>query len=176
MVEHAFVLAGGASTRFGGDKASFLIDGRPMVLHVVEALRSAGLQVRLVVRNEDLKALGVPLLFEPLSEGHYPLRGLLAGLETLKPNESALFAPCDLPFLTGEAISTLAQAPAPSVAFDGERIHPLLGHYAAAAQDRLRMHMAKNASAMAFAEDAHRVGLAPELLRNINRPEDLDSV
>ena len=176
MVKRAFVLAGGGSTRFGSDKALHLLDGRPMVLHVVEALQGAGLDVALVVRTPSLASLGLPLLQEPESEGFYPLRGILSGLDALEPGESAIFAPCDLPFIDSSSVLSLVETSSPAVASDGTRVHPLFAHYAASARDRLALLLEKQGSARSFAETAERVVMPVEILRNINHPDDLESV
>jgi molybdopterin-guanine dinucleotide biosynthesis protein A len=173
VVKQAFVLAGGASKRFGQEKASFVFDGKPMVMHVVNAFQKAGLSVSLVVRDTSLENLGLPLLLESVTDSRYPLRGVLAGLESLKTGESAIFCPCDLPFLSAQSVATMAGSPVFSVAFDGERVHPLLAHFSSDAQEALRGHIADQSSAMSFVAEAHRVVLPRSELRNINRPEDL---
>jgi len=98
VVSTAFVLAGGASQRFGSPKALFEIQGRPMVSHVAEVLREAGLEPCLVVRDRTLSGLGFRLLEEPGVDGFYPLRGMAFALQTLQHGESALFFPCEVPF------------------------------------------------------------------------------
>ena len=100
----------------------------------------------------------------------------LLGLEVLEPEESAIFAPCDLPFIDSACVSSLAKATPPAVAFDGQRIHPLFGHFGADARARLLLHLEKQGSARAFAEAAERVVMPSQTLRNINHPADLDSV
>ena len=47
------VLAAGEGRRFGGTKQLAQIDGRPLVLHAVDALRSAGVGELLVVTGHD---------------------------------------------------------------------------------------------------------------------------
>jgi molybdopterin-guanine dinucleotide biosynthesis protein A len=175
VVSRAFVLAGGASKRFGQDKASYLVNGKPMVMWVVEAIRAAGLSVSLVVRDASLRGLGVPLIVEPESVGHYPLRGVLAGLEALKAGETALFCPCDLPFLTEKSVQQMAGAVAPAVAFDGERVHPLLALLGTGAVGALLEHISNQGSATAFFEGAERVLLPTAELRNVNRVGALSS-
>jgi len=173
VVSRAFVLAGGASKRFGQDKASFVLKGKPMALWVAEAFQAAGLSVHLVVRDEKLRGLGLPLIVEPPSEGHYPLRGVLAGLETLGQGEAALFCPCDLPFLTEASVRRMADTVAPAVAFDGERVHPLFVSLGRGALGALREHIAGHGSAMGFVEGAKRVSVPVGELRNVNRVGDL---
>ena len=176
MVSKAFVLAGGASRRFGHDKARFEVQGRPMVAHVVDVLLQAGLEPCLVVRDSALSDLGFPLLREPEADGFYPLRGMVFALETLALGESALFCPCDVPFLDLPSVQSLLLTPAPAVAFDGERVHPLIAHYAHEHRDRLHDHIQRQASALQFGESAQRVLVSPHAVRNINHPDDLDSV
>lgn len=173
VVSRAFVLAGGASTRFGQDKASYVVNGKPMVMWVAEAIQAAGLSVSLVVRDESLRGLGLPLIVEPESMGRYPLRGVLAGLKTLDATESALFCPCDLPDLTAASVRRLVSTAAPAVAFDGERVHPLLGVLGAGAAGDLLRHIALRGSATAFFEGAERVLVPVGELRNVNRVGDL---
>ncbi len=150
-----------------------MLNGKPMALGVAAVFQAAGLSVSLVVRDEKLRDLGLPLIVEPPSEGHYPLRGVLAGLGTLEQCESALFCPCDLPYLTPESVQRLVEAPAPAVAFDGERPHPLFVHLARSSWGALRDHIERQDSATAFVTLAHRVGVPMRELRNINRQEDL---
>ncbi|WP_117238395.1 molybdenum cofactor guanylyltransferase [Thermus sediminis] len=90
------VLAGGASRRFGEDKALFAYRGRPLLAWVLESLSGAG--ERFIVANRPYEGFSVPV---------YP--DLLPGADSLSGLHSALFhahfpwvavAACDLPFLT----------------------------------------------------------------------------
>ena len=51
------VLAAGRSTRFGSPKALALLDGRPLLEHVLAAARSAGLEPIVVVLGDDADAI-----------------------------------------------------------------------------------------------------------------------
>jgi molybdenum cofactor cytidylyltransferase len=51
------VLAAGRSTRFGAPKALALLDGRPMLEHVLDVTRMAGLEPIVVVLGDDADAL-----------------------------------------------------------------------------------------------------------------------
>ena len=90
------VLAGGASRRFGEDKALFLYRGKPLLLWVLESL--GGAAERFLVANRPYEGFGVPV---------YP--DLLPGADSLSGLHSALVharfpwvavAATDLPFLT----------------------------------------------------------------------------
>jgi molybdopterin-guanine dinucleotide biosynthesis protein A len=90
------VLAGGASRRFGEDKALFVYEGKPLLARVLESLEGAG--ERFIVANRPYLGFGVPV---------YP--DLLPGADSLSGLHSALVharfpwvavAATDLPFLT----------------------------------------------------------------------------
>lgn len=53
----AIVLAAGAATRFGGGKLAAPLDGRPLVAHVIEAARSAGVAVIVLVTGAGADAV-----------------------------------------------------------------------------------------------------------------------
>lgn len=95
------VLAGGASTRFGGKPKGLIeLGGRPMALCVVDVLAQVCTRVFIEAPpNAGYEALGVPLLHAaPEHAGKGPLAGLTAGLQA--GEDSVAFAPCDMPLLT----------------------------------------------------------------------------
>jgi len=66
------VLAAGSGTRFGGGKVRALLDGRPLVAHVLAAARAAGIRRLVLVLGRDAAAVR-----EALAAGD---PGMLAGL------------------------------------------------------------------------------------------------
>ena len=74
----AIVLAAGAGSRFGGGKLAALLDGRPVLEHVVEAARSAGLDPVIVVvgPSSDLRPQGARMVVND-----HPERGLSSSLQ-----------------------------------------------------------------------------------------------
>ncbi|MEE2750986.1 MAG: NTP transferase domain-containing protein [Myxococcota bacterium] len=171
-----FVLAGGASTRFGSEKALHPVDGVAMALRVVRALEGAGLDVQLVVRNRDLAELGPSLLHEPPSPGHHPLQGVHAALQSLEPGECGFFAPCDMPWLRSDGVRALLAARAPAVASDGKRIHPLLCQVPWEWRARVEEALRQGGAVRELFSGVTQVVLEPAQLANINRVEDLKSV
>ena len=87
------VLAGGQSSRFGSDKAVALIDGLPLIDHVVMGLFRA--TDHLVIAGREWRD------FEMVADGAYagqgPLAGLLAALQLAKARgfDAVLSAACD---------------------------------------------------------------------------------
>ncbi|HJN73054.1 MAG TPA: NTP transferase domain-containing protein [Myxococcota bacterium] len=160
-----WVLAGGASSRFGRDKATVEVEGIPMVLRVARAMQAAGLQVGIVAKDRRLDHLGLPVLVEPLEPRH-PALGVAVALEL----GEAVFAPCDLPWIPPEAFLALGPA---SVAFDGH-VHPLVARYPGSWAGRAREIAEGGHAAKKLADGAERVAMPTSWLRNINRPIDLE--
>jgi molybdopterin-guanine dinucleotide biosynthesis protein A len=104
------VLAGGMGRRMGGvDKGLVLLDGRPMVAHVIERLtRQVGAIVINANQNvERYAALGYPVVSDSIGGFAGPLAGLHAGLLAAQTPYVAT-APCDSPFLPLDLVSRLA--------------------------------------------------------------------
>jgi molybdenum cofactor guanylyltransferase len=87
------ILAGGKSSRFGSDKAVAIIDGLPLIDHVVMGMFRA--TDHLVICGRDWRD------FEALPDGEFPGEGPLAGLLAALRHAAAqgfdgvLTAPCD---------------------------------------------------------------------------------
>jgi molybdopterin-guanine dinucleotide biosynthesis protein A len=110
----AYVLAGGASSRFGQDKALAEVGGKPMLARMCELLRSVVNEVKVVApagRYENESA-GAPVI-EDRWPGQGPLGGILTALmqaqDIAAPCEWNLIVSCDMPFLTREWLAYLAE-------------------------------------------------------------------
>ena len=104
------VLAGGMGRRMGGvDKGLVLLEGRPMVAHVIDRL---GKQVGAIVINANQNvdryaALGYPVVSDTIGGFAGPLAGLHAGLSAaFTPH--VVTSPCDSPFLPLDLVARLA--------------------------------------------------------------------
>lgn len=99
----AVVLAGGLSTRFGSDKASALLHGRPLLQWVVAAVASSCSPIVVVrARGRALPAMpGAPrvMVVDDRWMERGPLAGLATGLAMLGPG-FAFAASCDMPLLS----------------------------------------------------------------------------
>jgi molybdopterin-guanine dinucleotide biosynthesis protein A len=107
-----YVLAGGGSTRFGRDKALVKIDGKSMLLRMCELLRDVCGDERVVVAPGKHADLNVTTLADRWP-GEGPLGGIITALrataETGNVREWNLIVGCDMPFLTREWLSYLAE-------------------------------------------------------------------
>ena len=98
QLSSAVVLAGGQSRRMGRDKALIDFQGKPVIAHVIDALRELTTDVVVVSnRLDSYRSLGVRIVpdYEPPCG---PLGGIAAGLQAVQHELSVVVA-CDMPFL-----------------------------------------------------------------------------
>jgi molybdopterin-guanine dinucleotide biosynthesis protein A len=103
------VLAGGVGRRIGGDKATVELDGRPLLLYPLAALRAAFDEVAVVAKPETLlPALDpdVPVWREG-DEHHHPLVGVSYALRCAGKRPVVVVAG-DMPFVTRALVTALA--------------------------------------------------------------------
>ncbi|WP_245633089.1 nucleotidyltransferase family protein [Luteipulveratus mongoliensis] len=143
------LLAAGAGRRFGGPKALVEIDGEPMVLRALRALREGTVDPVLVVvgaHAAEVSALlagATAVVINPdWDEGmSSSLRAGLNAVERLDPRPDAvLLHLVDLPWVGAEAVRRLSAVAGPEViaraAYDGVPGHPVVigrEHWAAVA-------------------------------------------
>lgn len=144
---HALVLAGGRGSRMGGvDKGLQLLEGRPLVAHVIERLAPQA-STLLISANRNLDtyaALGHRVLADPPGlEFAGPLAGMLAALEALPDDAWLLTAPCDCPRLPPDlALRLLAAAEPHGLAFaQAAREHPTHALLHTRLRQPLRAHL-----------------------------------
>jgi molybdopterin-guanine dinucleotide biosynthesis protein A len=106
------VLAGGRSSRFGSDKAMALLEGRPLIDHVILAL-SPHVDGMIVCGRTYPGLTGAP---DRPGPGLGPLGGINAALRHAADNGYAkvLTAPCDTPRIGKQLLADLLAAPAPA--------------------------------------------------------------
>jgi molybdenum cofactor guanylyltransferase len=111
----AIVLAGGRSRRFGRDKLVERIDGRPLLDHAIEAVRSVPAIVRVVVVVAPDGTLRIPTgidLAHDTSPFEGPLAGLSAGLHALDgldPSAAVVVVGGDMPSLQPAVLEWMCQ-------------------------------------------------------------------
>ncbi len=114
-----YVLAGGGSTRFGRDKALVQIGGKPMLARMIELLRSARLDVKVIAGRGRYSGFETETV-EDQWPGEGPLGGIITALEDSNKSSARpewnLILSCDMPFLTPEWIQYIATRAANSEA------------------------------------------------------------
>ena len=132
----ALILAGGRSSRMGGgDKCLMLLQGRPLLAHVMDRIRPQVSSI-LINSNSDpalFRDFGLTVRPDVVPGRLGPLAGLLTGLLWAQEISAThiLTVPCDTPFLPQDLVQRLrcdlnsARADI-AVARDPDGLHPVI--------------------------------------------------
>lgn len=141
------VLAGGGSSRFGGEKALAPVGGVPLVARAARAVRAAtGAAVVITGSAEIAAAADLPARADRVA-GAGPLGGLVTALEWAADSgaEGVLATAGDMPFLTTRALVRLLGAASPPATVpasaDGLRLQPLCAWYSVRVLDEARRRL-----------------------------------
>lgn len=175
------VLTGGASRRMGVDKATLVVDGKPMVVQVADALWEAGCHP-VECQGGDATAIGeYGLEAVPDREpGAGPLAAIRDALDR-HPNADVVIAACDLVGLDGAAVRSLIAAGCADrsadvvvASTDGER--HLVSWWRSGSAARLGEVLAAGVTSYRDGLDRlHTISVEvdPSTVRNVNTPTDL---
>jgi len=94
----AIIQAGGQSRRMGRDKALIDYQGRPIIAHVIETLRSLSDDIVVVSNRSDLYSSFRARVVSDYDPPCGPLGGIAAGLQAVRQPLAVVVA-CDMPFL-----------------------------------------------------------------------------
>jgi molybdopterin-guanine dinucleotide biosynthesis protein A len=173
------VLAGGRGVRIGGEKATVMLAGRPLISYPLAALQQVLDDVVVVAKaSTALPELGVDVWTEP-EEPRHPLQGIVTALRAAG-DRPVVICPCDLPLLSADTVRRLAQdarrAQAVIVRAAGTW-QPLLGCYRPQALDdlagMLRLHPDRSLQRAVGALVWLPVDVAEEELCNVNTPGEV---
>jgi molybdopterin-guanine dinucleotide biosynthesis protein A len=107
----AYVLAGGASSRFGRDKALVRLGSRPLLLEIVQLAQTCAAEVAVIAGAQKYAGLDGKLeIIEDRWPGEGPLGGIITALQhtaATNPADWNLILSCDMPFLTAEWLQFL---------------------------------------------------------------------
>lgn len=165
----------------GRDKATMVVEGRPLVSRSVEALQGAGID-RVVVVGGDGPALA-SLGFEHVVDdwpGEGPLGGMLTAARHLDVDIAVVLS-CDLLALPAHAVTALVDAVAGGAdaalaRVDGhDQWHAVALGPRAVASMRAAFDDGQRAPRRALADDRlHRIeGMDPTWFHDADRPDDL---
>ena len=189
-----YVLAGGASRRFGADKALVEIEGRTLLSRLCELLSQAAGSAQVVAPLGRYLDLNVTLIQDRWpDEG--PLGGIITALQTTAESgaccEWNLILSCDMPFLTREWLTYLTVHARDSVADvivprSDYGLEPLCASWRTAAADSLQCAFAEGVRKVTDAmkrlrmevlDETHwkRFDSAGRLFWNMNTPQDYEA-
>ena len=166
----------------GVDKGLQLLEGRPLVSHVIACLTPQASRVYISAnRNLDAyAAFGHAVLTDPPGlQFAGPLAGMLAGLHAIPDDAWLLTAPCDCPHLPADlAARLLAQARPQGLAFaQAAREHPTHALLHARLRDPLTAYLNGGGRAVLRWMLAQPHGVArfddEAAFANLNHPADL---
>lgn len=175
-----YVLAGGRSRRMGRDKA--LLKTAPsdpcLAERVARELEAAGCDPVLLVGDlQALQPVGRPVVPDPPTAHHHPLRGVAAALDHARGlgAELAVVVPCDTPDLRAATLSRLMATAGPAVGVAGGRLQPLLARLPTAWSARALQAAEAGASARRFVDrpEVARVEVPVAEARDLDTPADL---
>ena len=112
MQRLAVILAGGFARRFGKDKGLVVLDGKPLILHVIERVSNIVDEIVVVVSSKDQKKKFDTLLEEKANividknDSQSPLVGAITGFESAE-GEYSLLLPCDTPLVSTQIVQFL---------------------------------------------------------------------
>lgn len=191
MKPAGLILAGGLSRRMGGgDKALLPLAGKPMLAHVLGALKAHAHPLAINANGDPgrFSGFGLPVIPDTIDGHAGPLAGILAGLEWCAGLQSApshlVTAPADTPFLPDDLVGRLvaaAEPGLPSVASSAGRVHPVTALWPLAIRDNLAdfLSVPDNRSVMAFLRqqgftmaDIPQTDDQGDPLANVNTPDD----
>lgn len=187
------ILSGGTGSRMGQEKGLTTFAGRPLVLHVVEAMRAVTEEVVIAVARGMgpiyRAVLGTDfVIVEDAGTVPSPLQGLLTSLGAAS-GEYVLVSPCDTPLLKPgvcRAIAAKAEGMDGAVPKVRGYIEPLHGTYLrtkaravfqeAYDHGKLKVSDACGDLRLAIVEESVLRGVDPELdsFWNLNTPLDLE--
>jgi len=128
----AYILAGGASRRFGSDKARVRVDAVPLIVRLTRRVEPHVSRVRVVATHTDEYADLNLVTVGDLVPHRGPLGGLYTALCDAARHEWLLLLSCDLTEFRCEWLQALAAArtsEARIVAFQSEQWQPFPGLY-----------------------------------------------
>jgi len=164
------LLLGGASTRFGSPKALARLDGRTLAEIGWAALAFCDERIA-VGKTADRLDLPFPL-FDDGTEVRAPIAGVVAGLRAAA-NEVCVMLPVDTPRITREALAALADSCRDAAV---PQTGPLPGAYRRSALPVLEQALSAGRLSLREAVaglDTLVVDVEPDLLLNVNTPDDL---
>ena len=183
------ILAGGASSRMGENKALLALEGRKLIERVADALAALTDDILIIANEaEPYRFLERPIIPD-IRPGYGPLMGLYSGLQAAR-GELALLAAVDMPFLSPDFLRfLLALAPGYDVVIPrtGDRLHPLCAVYRresclpaiesaiARGQRRLIAFHPQVRVRQVGETDLRRVDPDLRALMNVNTPEELEA-
>ena len=102
MQATGIILAGGKSSRMGEDKGLVLLNGKPMIQYVIEALKEVVSNIIIISNNASYNKFRVPV-YSDLIKDKGPVGGIYTGLYHSKTQLNFCIS-CDVPMISSDFI------------------------------------------------------------------------
>jgi molybdenum cofactor guanylyltransferase len=184
----AVILAGGRARRMGGeDKGLIELAGRPMIEHIIDAVRP---QVKTLIINANrnlayYQQLGYPVVEDMMGDYFGPLVGMASALR-ITGTDYLLTVPCDSPFVPTHLAERLYQAlereqAEISVVHDGTRMQPVFALLKRHLLPNLIEYLENGGRKIDIWYAQHRLALADfssdvDCFLNVNTPDERNAL
>ncbi len=141
----AAVLAGGKSSRMGQDKGLMLLNGKPMIQYVLDAINACQLPAIIVSGNKAYSQFGYEVI-QDIEMNKGPMGGLLSAMESVNATHVLLLC-CDMPLITSDIIIHLiseVEEHGVTVAAINNQLMPLLAVYSLRIKDIVKQRITLN--------------------------------
>ncbi len=178
------ILAGGKSSRMGSDKGLLMLEHKPFVQHIIDALKPITKEIILVSSNTDYDVFEVNRVQDIIPDSG-PISGIHAGLTHSKTKNNLVLS-CDAPLITTALLKKLRQYEKENhdiIQFEAEgKTIPLIALYKKQCiskcfellsnnEKRLRKLVVElNTKTIPVSENEHT------LVKNINTIDDLNTI
>lgn len=181
----AIILAGGKSSRMGTDKGLVLLNGKPMIQHIINAVQKTGISdILLISNNLAYKQFGLPVYSDIIKDSG-PLGGIYTGLVHSTTSRNMILS-CDIPFINEAVMNVLiedqSQSPITVLKYK-DRIHPLIGIFNTSIIPDIQEQISKNnfkvreliqsKNATILDLEAKIFGVESQVVANVNTKEDI---
>ncbi|MEK7702527.1 MAG: molybdenum cofactor guanylyltransferase [Nitrospirota bacterium] len=184
------ILAGGLGLRMGQPKEGVLLpDGRPMIEHVIASLLPLCQRIVIIGTCRGFAIPSSPRFITLPDEtpGMGPLHAIATILKSEIDMHGYLITACDQPFLSPDLLGRLAageKSTGPRIfqRTSSEMLTPLPGYYPVCWLSEINKQLLSGECSLCNAIQSHPASFIPIsekeelLLRNINTPDDLNSV
>ncbi len=104
----AIILAGGKSSRMGQDKGLLEFNGKPMIAHIIDNLKSSGVADIIIISNNQEYEKFNQNVYRDIIKDQGPIGGVFTGL-THSCSEWNLVVSCDVPNLVPKYFELLIE-------------------------------------------------------------------
>lgn len=130
MQATGIILAGGKSSRMGEDKGLVLLNGKPMIQYVIEALKEVVSNIIIISNNASYNKFGVPV-YSDIIKNKGPVGGIYTGLYH-STTELNFCISCDVPMISSDFIFWLLNKSGNAsitLPMCKDKVHQMIGVY-----------------------------------------------